>query len=176
MNPAPDSIAEIVRVAYLLSVSNDPGLRQVGAALTVWLEGGCKGSLEAELGLRQRGGVSPGRKMALDARNAMLCRLARDLPDWASLAPGAAARHMRSSFDQYHASRWPRERDNIDSPAAEPAATWWRLLRSETAVPNVKRLQQILADGNSIGRLNFPAAPSSSCSTNDTKVRNDLQT
>jgi hypothetical protein len=68
----------------------------------------------------------------------------RTSPEWRDLAPSAAARLMVISASRYEANRFPREREAIDAPAAEPAATWWRIMRSGVRMPAAKRLQQIL--------------------------------
>ncbi|MBU1550200.1 MAG: hypothetical protein KJ947_11595 [Alphaproteobacteria bacterium] len=103
--------------------------------------------LDRALGLRKWGGVSVARAVALSDRDGLLINIWQGQTEWRSLSPLAAARMMKLSADRYESGRWPRERDQVTAPAAEPAATWWRILQSGVAIPDVRRLQQILTDG-----------------------------
>lgn len=111
-------------------------------ALDAYLDGAVP--LDRALGLRKWGGVSPARAAALADRDGMIRRLWRSSPDWVALDPAAAARVMRLSASRYEQVRWPRERDHLSAPSAEPAATWWRVFQTYGRVPGAKRLQQIL--------------------------------
>lgn len=65
--------------------------------------------------------------------------------EFSELPPYAASRLMHLSAKRYEASRWPRERTAIIAPTAEPASTWWKILKSGMPIPAQKRLQQVLA-------------------------------
>ncbi|WP_327211999.1 hypothetical protein U8Q06_20930 [Rhizobium beringeri] len=108
------------------------------------IDDGGAASLDRSFGLKQWGGVSPARSMALDQRDRMLRRLWREVPEWRPLMPGAAARQMLASFRRYETDRWPRERHLQLAPVVEPAATWWRIASGNAAMPDVPRLRQIL--------------------------------
>ncbi len=92
---------------------------------------------------RGRGGISSDRARVLADRNALLLRLAAGHAEWADLPPSAAARFMRLSFARYETTRWPRERHALSVPHTEPAATWWRILRSGAPMPGAERLRQL---------------------------------
>jgi len=108
------------------------------------IEAGRPASLDKAFGLKQRGGISPPRAAALQRRDDLLRRLWHKSDEWSDLAPAAAARMMSQSAKRYEAIRWPREQKSIVAPLTEPAATWWKILRSDLSVPEAKRLQQIL--------------------------------
>lgn len=118
---------------------------------------GEEADLSRALGLRNRGGVSPTRASALSERNRSLQRLWKTEAAWHTLPPAAAARLMALSASRYEANRWPRERSALSAPSAEPAATWWRILRSGQPIPASPRLAQILREEIQDG-FGFPAA------------------
>ncbi|MDO9417961.1 hypothetical protein [Pararhizobium sp.] len=112
-------------------------------ALNASIASGFEISFYQALGLRTWGGASPVRRMQLGRRNRRLCELRDDIPEWAAMTPATAAKAMAASALRYQTDRWPRERDQLSAPSAEPAATWWRVLRSGEAIPGEKRLAQI---------------------------------
>lgn len=101
-------------------------------------------SLWAALGIKSWGGVSPVNKVRLAGRDRRICRLWSHCPEWSALPPAAAAKAMALSAARYQSDRWPREQHHDFAPAAEPAATWWSLLRSGEKIPGERRLCQIL--------------------------------
>lgn len=113
-------------------------------ALEASISSGFEISLFASLGLKRWGGVSPLNQISLSRRDRQLCRLRHRVPEWGNLTPAAAAKAMSASLVQYEARRWPREREALSGPTAEPYATWWSMLRADVAVPGEKRLAQIL--------------------------------
>lgn len=118
-------------------------------ALNTSIASGFKTSLYAALGLKTWGGISPVRKMDLGRRDRRLFVLWATVPEWSKLPPPAAAKLMSASAKRYQADRWPRESKSFDAPAAEPAATWWKILRSGEGIPGERRMGQILHSGNS---------------------------
>lgn len=135
-------IVALTKAAECCLSNSDPNVRSVGADLMAWVEGGASISLDAQLGLRRQGGVSAKRALALADRDCMLRTLYAER--WADLAPSAASRVMIISFERYECTRWLRERTLLSAPSAEPAATWWRMLRTGSEMPGSKRLSQIL--------------------------------
>ena len=114
------------------------------AGIDQYLDDG--GPLDRAFGLRQRGGVSVERSRDLAERDRMLRRVWRQVVEWRDQPPASAARMMVQSAQRYERTRWPREQESLDAPAAEPAATWWRILRSSVPVPAAKRLSQVLSE------------------------------
>ena len=102
--------------------------------------------LDRALGLRTRGGVSPGRAKMLAERDILLRRLWKVAGPWRDLDPAAAARLMTLSASRYVTTRWPRENDALSAPSAEPAATWWRIMRAGAPIPSAERVAQILRE------------------------------
>lgn len=136
-------------IARILSDGN-PEVREVGWQMADWMNGrnffGEDTLLDHALGLRQRGGISPTRANLLRDRDRHLARLWKTSPDWRDLDPAAAARLMTLSARRYETTRWPRERDALSAPSAEPAATWWRIMRSGAPIPSADRVAQILRE------------------------------
>jgi hypothetical protein len=128
----------------------NPEVREIGWQMADWMNGrryfGEDRLLDHALGLRQRGGVSPTRANLLLDRDRHLARLWKTSPDWCDLDPAAAARLMTLSAGRYETTRWPRERDALSAPSAEPAATWWRIMRSGAPIPSAERVAQILRE------------------------------
>lgn len=143
MPALPRQLDAIRLAAGVLRAQDDPAVRDVGCALATWLASGAAGSVDQALALRSVGGVSPARALLLAERDDLLRDLHRQ--HWPDLAPAAAARVMWQSFDRYERHRAPRERDAIQAPAGEPAAAWWRILRSGAPMPGVERLRQLLS-------------------------------
>lgn len=103
-------------------------------------------SLDIIFGIRRpRGGIPAEKDKALAKRDWLIARLWREHEDFSNLAdPIVAAKLMSLAATRYEATRWPRERELLSAPAAEPAATWWRILRMGVPIPKSKRLAQIL--------------------------------
>jgi len=111
--------------------------------IAAYLDG--EASLDTVSVLRKRGGVSPDRAEGLRERDGLLRALWQGHEEFSELPPYAASRLMHLSAKRYEASRWPRERTAIIAPTAEPASTWWKILKSGMAIPAQRRLQQVLA-------------------------------
>lgn len=118
-------------------------------ALNTSIASGFETSLYAALGLKTWGGTSPVRKLELGRRDRRLLGVWATVPEWSKLPPPAAAKLMAASAKRYQSDRWPRESKSLDAPAAEPAATWWKILRSGDCIPGERRMAQILHSGNS---------------------------
>jgi hypothetical protein len=141
------ALDKIAKAAAVLQQSEDPDINEIGDAFAGWIAAGAIEPIGKALALTTWGGVSPARSIAIDERNRALRRLYADLPEFRSLAPAAAARAMVQAFDRYETDRWqPREKDHVDAPSAEPAATFWRILKSKAPMLRADRLRQILAD------------------------------
>ena len=137
------SPAAIAKAADWLRRANDLDVNGLGRDLQRWLDEGARQRLGQALGLERVGGKSARRALALAERNAMLKRLHSER--WPDLDPRAAAKTMIEDFRAYEERRWKRERDRLDVPAGEPAATWWRILRGGVKMPALKQLSRILA-------------------------------
>lgn len=118
-------------------------------ALNLSIASGFEVPIEDALGLKKWGGVSPLQKMKLNRRDQRIRKLWSVVPEWKELSPAAAAKAMATSASRYQSDRWPRERKAVDAPSAEPAATWWKILRTDECIPGERRLAQILHLGNS---------------------------
>lgn len=141
-------IEQIVRLraaARELRSSNDNSAREAGERIGAWLEGGMVGSLDSALGLRSRGGISARRALANSDRDVILRHLAESHGAYVDRDHMVVARQMRRDFDRYESGRWLRDRDAIEAPASDPAASFWRILRTGTRMPGAERLRQILA-------------------------------
>lgn len=123
------------------------GRHELAEGLEAYLAGD-EARLSRALGLRTRGGLSPARASALARRDELLRRLWKVTPSWQHLGESSAGRLMALSASRYELSRWPRERRNLAAPSAEPAATWWRILRSDVPIPRGPRIAQILREEN----------------------------
>ncbi|MGQ3211607.1 hypothetical protein [Shinella sp.] len=110
-----------------------------------WLDFGCR-SLDKSLGLKAWGGVPAEKADRLDRRNMLLRRLHQTSLDWQNLSPTAAGAIMAMSAKRYTTTRWPRESDAPSAPAAEPAATWWRVLTLGVSIPGAKMFAKILSE------------------------------
>ncbi len=118
-------------------------------ALDASISSGFEIPLYDALGLRTWGGVSPLQKIRLNRRDQRICKLWAAVHEWSELSPASAAKAMAVSAERYQSDRWPRERNAFDAPSAEPAATWWKILRTGESIPGERRLAQILHLGNS---------------------------
>jgi hypothetical protein len=133
-----------------LSIRAD--VREVAALLREYLSDGLDhDSLDFDLGLRPRDG-SPG--LALLARRAerdrLVTMLARNAP-FRDMGPWAAAGALRAACLAYEAKGWPRDRPPArrTAPAAEPVATFWRVLRMglpQGPMPRQADLRRMIAD------------------------------
>lgn len=135
----------IQRMIAALQHSGVPLMKEKGDAMLVWWFGGQTQPLETALGLRRHGGISPERQTALARRDMLLHRLWQSTPEWRDLGPCSASRLMSLSAQRYETTRWPRERDSLSAPSAEPAATWWTILQNGAPIPGSKQLQRILS-------------------------------
>lgn len=100
--------------------------------------------LDKLLGITTVGGVSQERAMKLRRRDALIRRAWQAVPEWRDLPASRAARLMAADARRYETTRWPRERDSISPPAAQPASTWWEILQNDLPIPGGKRIEQIL--------------------------------
>lgn len=119
-----------------------PEVAAIGRQIMAWIEDGAPASLDSYLGLRQQGGVSARRKLALAGRDRALRRLHRE--HWDNLTAGQAAKMMIQSFERYQGSQWPRDEKAGRASAAQPEATWWQLLQKEHRMLGEKQLKAIL--------------------------------
>lgn len=117
----------------------------LATGLEEWLAERGEVPLDKVLGLRTWGGVSVSRAMVLAERDRLLTSLWRSSPEWYGLPPVAAARLISLAAQRYESDRWPRERNRVDAPAAEPAATFWRCLQLGVDLPRSRQLRRILA-------------------------------
>lgn len=124
--------------------ADEAKVRLVGAALLGWIEGGAEIGLDTALGLRERGGISAQKALALSGRDRILHRLYRTHNAWNELAPTAAARLISLAATRYEAGRWPRERAQPLEPTTEPARSFWQILQSGELIPKARQLQEIL--------------------------------
>ena len=100
--------------------------------------------LDMTLGLKSWGGISPRHGERLAWRDELLLRLWKTCPDFIGLPSISAAKLMSLSATRYASARWAREKKERISGQSEPAATWWKIMKSGLDVPGSKRLQQIL--------------------------------
>lgn len=131
------------KAAAWLQEADDTDVQLVGVAMLAWLDSGAQEPLGRALKLQTRGGISPAQALTLSTRDRALRRLYEEC--WPDFSAAKAAKLMAESFFAYETRRWPRESDHIAAPSAEPAATWWRLLREDTPPPTWERIRQILA-------------------------------
>lgn len=119
----------------------------VALAIEEWANAQGKVSFDQAVGLAATwGGVSPARASALALRNDLLRYLWREEPPYRNLPASAAARVIAGEASRYLSDRWPRERTHVDAPAAEPAATFWRILAAGLPIPQSKQLTRILEE------------------------------
>lgn len=142
-----DALRDVVRRLRddeLLSAEQRRYLAKGFETYVMETEAGVAASLDRAFGLRQRGGISPARAAVLQRRDDLLRQLWRGHEAFRDQQPLVAAKLMYLSADRYQSTRWPREKNDLSAPSSEPAATWWRILRLDIAIPGTKRLQQIL--------------------------------
>ena len=138
----PGELRNLACIAEELAQDERDHIAEFGLQIMDWLDAGAPPFLDNYLGLRQRGGLSPQRELALAERNRTLRRLHRK--QWSELPAGEAAKAMVQNFKRYQGSQWERDEKTDRAPVAEPEATWWQLLETEQRVPGEKRLKVIL--------------------------------
>ncbi|WP_235841469.1 hypothetical protein [Cereibacter azotoformans] len=96
------------------------------------------------------------RRAALQAERNRLLHIARAArPEWAGASAARAAQLIDAAWQSYASTAWPRDRKRETAPAAEPAASFWRLCRLEAEggprVVGEERIYQLFreADGPS---------------------------
>lgn len=100
------------------------------------------------LGLQPASGATAGTAIDLARRNTLLRRARASAPAWRDAPTKDAARAIAAAFDRYAAGGWLADRSRETAPAAEPTASWWRILKLDLShpMPREKRLAQILAE------------------------------
>lgn len=162
MSTADGQMRKLRKAEAFLRQHDDPEIRDVGEAWGRWLDVlADPRRIPTTLRVRTRGAQSHARRRLLAERDASLCRLHRQ--HFGHLDAAAAAKVIHQRLTRYQSDRWPRESDADEVPAAEPFATFWRLLRSEVQIPKGKQLLRILRKaGHVISTLDVPAAAAKS--------------
>lgn len=98
------------------------------------------------LGLQPASGATAGTAISLARRNQLLRCARASAPAWREAPTKDAARAMIAAFDRYETGGWLADRSRKTAPAAEPTASWWRILKLDLSrpMPREKRLEQIL--------------------------------
>ncbi|ABA78909.1 hypothetical protein GQF56_08560 [Rhodobacter sphaeroides] len=105
------------------------------------------------LGIEPPAGLTLRRAALLRERDELLHRARAARPEWRTASARRAATLIHAALDRYRANVWPRERGREAAPAAEPAASFWRICRLEAGggpkAVGSERIAQIfeLADG-----------------------------
>ena len=100
----PGGLRDLASIAEELAQDERDNIAAFGLRIMDWIEDGAPPYLDSYLGLRQRGGVSPGRQLVLAERDRTLRRLQRE---WRpKLSAGEAAKIMFESYERYRGGHW----------------------------------------------------------------------
>ena len=156
VHPAPLAQADATKRADLLLLvaewsrwNPNPAVRQGGDLLFRAIEAHLEGEpVGRALGLEPPAGLIARQGIKLARRNTLLRRARASVPAWRGAPTKDAARAMAAAFDRYEAGGWLADRSRETAPAAEPTASWWRILKLDLShpMPREKRLAQILAE------------------------------
>ena len=140
----PGDLRNLASIAEELAQDERDHIAEFGLRIMDWLDAGAPPYLDSYLGLRQRGGLSPGHELALAERNRALRRLHGE--QWPESPAGEAAKLMIQSFKRYRGGQWSRDHDAEHAPMEQPELMWWQLLRTKQRMLGEKRLKAILED------------------------------
>lgn len=108
----------------------NPTIRQGGTMILRALQEHMKGEpIGRALGLEPPAGLIARREIDLASRDALLRKVRDAVPAWRDAPPRQAARAMLAAFERYRNGAWQSDRGRDTAPAAEPAASFWRLIR-----------------------------------------------
>lgn len=122
----------------------DPAVRAYAQRLANAGEAVLRGDKDAEgravpvgriIGLQPAAGSTAAPSIARKRRDELLRRARDAVPAWRDAPARQAARGMLAAFERYRAGAWQRDRERDTAPAAEPAASFWRLLRPNPSRP-----------------------------------------
>ncbi|MCV2873303.1 hypothetical protein OEZ71_13470 [Defluviimonas sp. WL0050] len=123
----------------------DPAVAEMARTGLATVQSGSLGDLVRDLGLSSVGGVAPSVAAALAHRDAILRSLARR-PVLLHLAPFRAATLIRGDVDEFRRRHFAR---HDTAPAAEPAASLWRLIRGDNqgrwSIPGTRQIADLIA-------------------------------
>lgn len=136
-----EALADVAALARCAQRAGDVRARRAAARVADWFARGACESIDVALGLRRRGGKSASHALRLAERDRTIRWLRRRC--WPGEEDAAGA--MAAAWRRYTTDRWPRELTRIEPPAAEPAGTFWGLLRDGHDPLDARQLARILA-------------------------------
>jgi len=120
----------LAAVAEWTGACPNPTIRQGGAMILRALADHLNGEpIGRALGLEPPAGLIARREIDLARRDALILRARDAVPAWRDAPARQAAKAMLATFERYHTGAWQRDRRRDTAPAAEPAASFWRLIR-----------------------------------------------